>query len=148
MNGPAPGWIADALRATLAGGEMSLDALATELLERLPLERMLTQLEHRIGQVLERRAIRDGSRDLACHMSRVCALGVTQVLAEPDDVAPTFAGLYNDAMDALDHAGIRRAPDGSFERYTLPERIRLLAKERPTVQTFEIGNCDDVRSKR
>jgi len=123
---PAPQWIVDALYATLSGGSITPDGLATELLERLPLERLLTQLQLRVSQVLAHRSIADARHDLASHLARVTALAVTEVLAEPTDLAPTFGELYNDVMSALDSAGIPRAnPVG--ERMTPAERVRVLA---------------------
>lgn len=135
VTGPAPGWIAMALReargavVTMAvGGQASFEAcsaqIAAELLERLPMPAIAEAIA---------KAVRD---QISIGLVSVHPVGIGErasreivgVLSAPTEDAPTDRAAYLEVSAELDRFGVPRVRGGTDDRMSLAERVRWLAQ--------------------
>lgn len=131
---PAPGWIADALTATEASigvGDVELAPLASELLDRLPLARMLAAATEGISN-----AFSSGGEHTPDRLARAAVANVVAVLSDPGGEVMEFAEIYFDAAAALMAAGVPHSIEHDAI-LSLGGRIRWLARQRPTALELE-----------
>jgi len=128
----APAWICDAVMAAEQGpvGDLDEHTLAIELIERLPLERLVNVIESAIGRARDSGGVpRQVGEVTDDALARAAVTNMVAVLSNDDPGATTFVGLYAEACYALRDAGV---PWTEGEHMlTLGERIRWLARQRP-----------------
>lgn len=138
----SPEWIRSALGAGYAQGagaypgEREAGAIAQELLERLPLDRMVRVVTESIERIYANWD-RIG-RPSPEHISRNVIQCVVAVLSAPYEDTETFCEIYADALNALRQAGVPWTIAVGTKILTLAERIRWLARR--SIADFDLSD--------
>lgn len=133
----APHWIDAAYRAWDGCAMRELPQLAEELLERLPVAKLVEVAHVAINRELTSRAILDHAGALSRNLARSAVHNVVAELGNPSGIGASYRDEYLESSEALSNAGVPYT-DKTGRHLSLAERVKCLASMRPMV-VYEKG---------